>query len=59
MAVDELMDLYVNPKRSGGGYSIIEAFSVGIPGVTLRNGDIAAAALQHILKEAESRELFF
>ena len=105
LAVDELMDLYVNPKRSGGGYSIIEAFSVGIPGVTLRNGDIAAAAgedfcvddyaqmrqeierymtdrefycsqvekakkrvtevtdataaLQHILQEAQDKELFF
>ncbi|MDO5572608.1 MAG: glycosyltransferase [bacterium] len=105
MAFDELMDLYVNPKRSGGGYSVIEAFSKGVPCITLRYGDIAAAAgdefcvetymemrdsirrymndsefyqnqvkkakrrvtevtdavgaLQHIMKEAESRELFF
>lgn len=44
LAVDELMDLYVNPKRLGGGYSIVEAFSKGVPGVTLRYGDIAAAA---------------
>lgn len=59
LAVDELMDLYVNPRRSGGGYSIIEAFSKGVPGVTLYGGDIAAAALQHILQEAQNRELFF
>lgn len=44
LAVDELVDLYVNPRRLGGGYSIIEAFSKGVPGVTLRTGDIAAAA---------------
>lgn len=44
LAVDELMDLYVNPRRSGGGYSIIEAFSKDVPGVTLQNGDVAAAA---------------
>lgn len=44
MAVNELVDLYVNPRRLGGGYSIIETFSKGVPGVTLRNGDIAAAA---------------
>lgn len=44
MAVNELMDLYVNPKRLGGGYSIIEAFSKGVPGVTLQTGDIAVAA---------------
>lgn len=44
MAFMETIDLYVNPKRLGGGFSIIEAFSKGRPGVTIKYGDVAAAA---------------
>lgn len=39
-ALMELCDLYVNPKRLGGGFSIIEAFEKGVPGVYLKNGDV-------------------
>lgn len=44
LAVLENCDLYVNPKRLGGGFSIVEGFSKNIPGVTIGYGDIAAAA---------------
>lgn len=44
LAVLENCDLYVNPKRIGGGFSIVEGFSMNIPGVTIAYGDIAAAA---------------
>lgn len=44
LAVLENCDLYVNPKRLGGGFSIVEGFSKKIPGVTIGYGDIAAAA---------------
>lgn len=37
-------DLYVNPKRLGGGFSVIEAFHAGIPAISLNYGDVAAAA---------------
>lgn len=40
----ECADLYVNPKRLGGGFSVIEAFHAGIPAVTINYGDVAAAA---------------
>lgn len=38
------MDLYVNPKRLGGGFSVIEAFHAGIPAVSIRYGDVSVAA---------------
>lgn len=44
LAVWECLDLYVNPKRLGGGFSIIEAFHMNTPGVTIRFGDVAASA---------------
>lgn len=44
LALMEICDLYVNPKRLGGGFSIIEAFHEGKPGVTIDYGDIATAA---------------
>lgn len=40
----ECADLYVNPKRIGGGFSVIEGFHAGIPAVTINYGDVAAAA---------------
>lgn len=43
LALMEICDLYVNPDRSGGGFSIIEAFSKGIPGVYLKKGDVYTA----------------
>lgn len=44
LAVWTCLDLYVNPKRLGGGFSIIEAFSMGVPGVTIDFGDVSASA---------------
>lgn len=44
LAVLENCDLYVNPRRIGGGFSIVEGFNMNIPGVTIAYGDIAAAA---------------
>lgn len=44
LALMEVCDLYVNPRRPGGGFSIIEAFHEGKPGVTLNFGDISVAA---------------
>lgn len=42
MALMQICNLYVNPPRLGGGTSIIEAFSKGIPGVYLPIGDVYA-----------------
>ena len=44
LAIFENCDLYVNPKRKGGGTSVIEAMSKGIPAVTLDYGDVALGA---------------
>ncbi len=40
MGVFEQCDLYINPKRRGGGTSVIEAMSEGVPAVTIRYGDV-------------------
>lgn len=37
-------DLYVNPHRLGGGFSVAEAFDAGIPAVTTGYGDVSVAA---------------
>jgi hypothetical protein len=44
LSLMEVSDLYVNPRRLGGGFSIIEAFHEGKPGVTIDFGDISVAA---------------
>lgn len=44
LAIMELCNLYVNPKRRGGGFSVIEAFYQKIPGVSINYGDAATAA---------------
>jgi hypothetical protein len=44
LAVMECCNLYVNPKRNGGGSSVAEALYKGLPAVTLPVGDVAAAA---------------
>ncbi len=43
LALMEICDLYVNPDRYGGGFSVIEAFSKGKPGVYLKKGDVYTA----------------
>ncbi len=44
LSLMEVCDLYINPRRRGGGFSIIEAFHEGKPGVTLNFGDVSVAA---------------
>lgn len=44
LAFQEICDLYVNPPRVGGGFSVVEAFCKGKPAVTLPWGDVAASA---------------
>lgn len=44
LAILDLCDLYVNPKRIGGGTSVIEAMYKGCPAVTLNSGDVALGA---------------
>lgn len=44
LAIFECCDLYVNPKRIGGGTSVIEAMYKGLPAVTLNYGDVAVSA---------------
>lgn len=46
LALMEICDLYVNPDRAGGGFSVIEAFSKGKPGVYLKKGDVYTAGGQ-------------
>ncbi len=41
LAVDELCDVYVNPRRNGGGTSVVEAMVKKLPPVTLDFGDVA------------------
>lgn len=43
LALMEICDLYVNPKRFGGGFSVIEAYTKGVPGVYLKTGDVYTA----------------
>ena len=44
LAVFACGDLYVNPRRAGGGSSVAEALYQGLPAVTLPEGDVSAAA---------------
>ncbi|MDR1440592.1 MAG: hypothetical protein LBJ10_11550 [Clostridiales bacterium] len=44
LAAFEICDLYVNPKRVGGGTSVAEALYKGLPAVTLPLGDVALGA---------------
>jgi glycosyltransferase involved in cell wall biosynthesis len=44
LAVLDYCDLYVNPKRAGGGTSVIEAMYKGCPAVSLNEGDVFVGA---------------
>lgn len=44
LAILDNVDLYVNPDRTGGGTSVIEAMYKGVPVVTLNHGDVALGA---------------
>ena len=43
LAVCECCDLYINPRRRGGGSSAAEAMYKGLPVVTINYGDVATA----------------
>lgn len=43
LAILDLCDIYVNPKRAGGGTSVVEAMYKGIPAVTLPFGDVSTS----------------
>lgn len=40
----EVCDVYVNPLRTGGGASAMQALAAGMPIVTLASGDVASVA---------------
>ena len=44
LAVNELCDIYINPKRNGGGTSVIEAMVKGLPPVALNEGEVSLGA---------------
>ena len=44
LAILDLCDLYVNPKRKGGGTSVIEAMYKSIPAISINYGDVALGA---------------
>ena len=44
LSVNELCDVYINPKRNGGGTSVIEAMVKGLPPVALNEGDVSLGA---------------
>ncbi len=46
LAMNELCDIYVNPNRSGGGTSVVEAMAKKLPPVSLDHGDVALGAGQ-------------
>jgi glycosyltransferase involved in cell wall biosynthesis len=51
LAICEICDLYVNPRRSGGGTSCAEAMFMGLPVVTMNYGDVALAAGKDFIVE--------
>ena len=44
LALWDVLDLYINPPRVGGGFSVAEAFCKGKPGISMNWGDVAASA---------------
>lgn len=44
LAFIEVCDLYINPPRLGGGFSVVEAFFMHKPGITMGYGDVAACS---------------
>ncbi|WP_276353626.1 glycosyltransferase [Cohnella caldifontis] len=43
LAILDLCDIYCNPKRGGGGTSVVEAMFKGLPAVTLPVGDVSTS----------------
>lgn len=51
MEVYSTMDMYMNPKRSGGGFSSAMALAAGVPVVTLPDCDVASVAGERFIVE--------
>lgn len=49
LAVYGLLDLYLNPKRQGGGWSSTIALKAGLPVVTLPECDVAHSVGEHFI----------
>ena len=70
LAVNECCDVYLNPKRVGGGTSCAEALYKGLPVVTLNYGDVGLGAgedfhvsgyeemVRQIVKYSEDKEYY-
>jgi UDP-N-acetylglucosamine:LPS N-acetylglucosamine transferase len=49
LACVDLIDLYINPKRQGGGTSAVECMFKGKPALSLRYGDVSMIVDEHFL----------
>lgn len=47
-------DVYVNPPRMGGGFSVAEAMAVGLPVLAFRGSDGGAKTGEHALADADA-----
>ena len=71
MATYGMLNLYLNPKRSGGGFSSAMALTAGIPVVTLPNCDVSynvgetftvpdtEIMINEICRYAEDKEFYY
>lgn len=57
LAVLDVCDIYINPKRRGGGSSAVEAMYMGVPVLSYNHGDVFVNAGQEFCVETE--EEFF
>ena len=53
LGVYRVLDLYLNPKRTGGGWSSAIALQAGLPVVTLPNCDVAYNVSQNFIVSDE------
>jgi len=51
LACVDLVDLYLNPKRQGGGTSAVECMYKGKPALSLRHGDVSMLVDEKFLVE--------
>lgn len=49
LACIDLIDLYINPKRQGGGTSAVECMFKGKPALSLRHGDVSMIVDENFL----------
>lgn len=49
LACIDLIDIYINPKRQGGGTSAVECMFKGKPALSLKHGDVSMIVDEHFL----------